>query len=86
MLAALALTPSDLSQTSITALGQGVAGILVYLYSDFHLSIPDYWRGHAYEPFQLLLSCCQANRRKFATNLEKEENNKKGWKQTDFPL
>jgi len=86
MLAASALTPSDSSKTSITTLGHGVAGILVYLYSDFHLSSPDYWRGHAYEPFQLLLSCFQANRRKFATNLEKVENNKKGWKQTDFPI
>lgn len=81
MLAVSALTPtSDLSKTDITTLGHGVADILFYLYSVFHLSIPDYWRGHAHEPFQLLLCCSQANRRKFATNLEKEENNKEGWK------
>lgn len=42
MLAASALTPSDSSKTSITTLGHGVAGIPAYLYSDFHLFIPDY--------------------------------------------
>lgn len=56
------------------------------LYSDFHLSIPDRWREHGHEPSQLLLSCSQANRRKFIANLEKEENSKEEWKQTDFLL
>lgn len=56
----------------------------VLLYSDSHLSIPDSWRGHDHEAFQLPLSCSQATRRKLVANLEKEENNKEGWKQTDI--
>lgn len=54
--------------------------------SDSRVSVPEYWRELDHEPFQLLLSCSQANRRKLAANLEKKANNKEAWKLTDIWL